>query len=146
MLLLDERRQALGSKRERRAEGSFHSDLGASARGTAAPLEDHCQRAGTIIHLVRAVAQGAHRFFHRSRNPDGLSLVVRGIIEEPADRSCARAGDEQQQAEARECSHGVPVFPALVRKSLLAKIATSTRRLACRPASVSLLATGSVSP
>ena len=37
-------------------------------------------------------------------------------------------------------------FAAALRASLLAKIATSIRRLAARPPSVSLLATGSVSP
>ena len=77
--------------------------------------------------------------------PDGttqLSGVGGGRRGFPAARQEAGDGEPHQE----QPSHQGPGFAAAARAASLAKMATSTRRLVCRPASVSLEATGSVSP
>src|SRR3990167_2136949 len=138
-------RDGSGSEGERRSELPLHADLGTNPRRAVPRLAHDRQGAGSIVDLIDPDPQHPDRFLHLARNPNGLTIEAARIIEQLRDRLRPWTRRQEHQAYRGEGSHGES-WPEPARASRFAKIATSTRRLACRPASVSLEPTGSVSP
>src|SRR5438477_9834098 len=106
----------LRSQRKRRAERPFDADLRSSRRHAAA-LGYHGQRAGIVLHFVRAEPERADGVLDFAGNADGFAVVFAGIGQQRLDRGrfgiARRQGERngQEQQPLHWPTHGTPFPP-----------------------------------